>query len=512
MTLSRNLQRSLAIAFITAGLGLTYRGFFYPPRIYGMGDADRFYHLAVSREMAQTGGLLRVLPQAEDLGWGNSFPDKEFLFHLFSALGYSLGGDWGALTLMPILAWGIVVGLFFLLMDSSIVGLPIWAALGMSLGGVLGSALFLFRLFLMRPFVLGIFFFIWIVGALLKRSPRMAFLGGVGFALGYHVYGLPLLAIGVFGNTLFLEKQNGIKSDNGRIALSRKDGVLISAPIMGMIAGTLFNPYFPGNFLLSWLNLKNALHAVAPLNYGTELTRLPLDDAIWNALGPIMVTLLAWRARWKGWLKPPRRLAFNFLTVMSTLLILLYLCIPRALEYLIPISILMAGAVIKVYLQQRPRFSTATAVSLCFFAPTLWGAVFIYIVGLNQKFWAPVDAIKAAIRFIPTADRGAKVFNCNWASGPIILYERPDLRFVDLLDPAQLYVANRPLHDLRQTLNDGKIKFPSRPIREVFHSRYVLCENSTLKYLLERDPHVRVLGPIMPYREPLPVAYRILEP
>ncbi len=52
----------------------------------GSNDPVRYHHLALSR-LSSEQGLLRTLPQIEDLGWGQYFPDKEFLFHVLTATG-----------------------------------------------------------------------------------------------------------------------------------------------------------------------------------------------------------------------------------------------------------------------------------------------------------------------------------------------------------------------------------------------------------------------------------------
>ena len=61
-----------------------------------LGDPDRYYHFALSRDMVASGQVfLRSVPQVEDLGWGELFVDKEFLFHQLTALGYRIAGDGG---------------------------------------------------------------------------------------------------------------------------------------------------------------------------------------------------------------------------------------------------------------------------------------------------------------------------------------------------------------------------------------------------------------------------------
>ncbi len=64
-------------------------------------DPDRYYHFAISRQMKETGKLyVREIPQIKGIHWDEYFPDKEFLFHQFTGLGYRIGGENGALVII----------------------------------------------------------------------------------------------------------------------------------------------------------------------------------------------------------------------------------------------------------------------------------------------------------------------------------------------------------------------------------------------------------------------------
>jgi len=93
----------------------------------------------------------------------------------------------------------------------------------------------------------------------------------------------------------------------------------------------------------------------------------------------------------------------------------------------------------------------------------------------------------AAIDAIPPTPVGAKVFNCAWASSPFLLYRRPDLRFVDILDPSFLWLRAPALSDLRATLRSGRVPDPWATLRESFRADYVFCSDPALYYQLLRD-------------------------
>ncbi|MGZ3650875.1 MAG: hypothetical protein ACXWSC_06845 [Bdellovibrionota bacterium] len=83
----------LVVGFIAVAVGFAL---FLKVKLVSDGDPDRYYHIALSKITAESGRpFLRSLPQVEDLGWGDYFVDKEFLFHEVTTLGYVIGGERG---------------------------------------------------------------------------------------------------------------------------------------------------------------------------------------------------------------------------------------------------------------------------------------------------------------------------------------------------------------------------------------------------------------------------------
>ena len=85
---------------VAAAMAVYYWLLFFPPRLVGSNDPDRYYHLGLAAITAEH-GLPATLPQVEDLGWGNYFPDKEFLFHALT--GARATGDVG-MAAVPVAA------------------------------------------------------------------------------------------------------------------------------------------------------------------------------------------------------------------------------------------------------------------------------------------------------------------------------------------------------------------------------------------------------------------------
>ena len=143
--------------------------FFLKLKFLSDGDPDRYFHLALSRITYESGSLfLRSLPQVENLGWGELFLDKEFLFHQLTRIGFALGGDKGVVE-ASFLCSILSLVVFYLFASSRIPVLP--AALVTA--GVFSSPYLAFRLSLLRPHTLAVLAFILFQIAILSRRPRL---------------------------------------------------------------------------------------------------------------------------------------------------------------------------------------------------------------------------------------------------------------------------------------------------------------------------------------------------
>jgi hypothetical protein len=162
----------------------------------------------------------------------------------------------------------------------------------------------------------------------------------------------------------------------------------------------------------------------------------------------------------------------------------------RASEYGIPTVILVMG----YFMQhaQRPRWLAALLVPLVLMQATLASTYYREISTLQQG--GNTDWYFGAISTLPEA-KGGKVFTCQWDAGAYLLFARPDLRFVDILDPSFLWQVDPPKFLARQRLMRGESKDPHGDLRRVFHADYVLCGTPELIVQMVQDPaHFRQLG------------------
>ena len=446
--------RAIGASFVALALAAYYWLYFLPPRLLGSHDPDRYYHLALSRLTAE-GGLLRRLPQVEDLGWGNYFPDKEFLFHALTGGAWAVGGDAAVLWLVPPIGILIALLLYF---ELGRVLRPAPAAL-LATAGLLGTAAFLFRMSLLRPHVLAVLLFCLLLLAILRARPRLAAIAALAFALAYHAF----YVVGVVVVALWLlRRQEGL----GRHAWAWVLG--------GLCAGLLVNPYFPSNVGVGVFTLKLALGlATLPPLQETPEVFAPEPALVLLAFGFAPLCALACAiAAWRRKLEPGTpRTALLFLLLVAGAFSALGLQSLRAMEYAVPSAILLAGHATSLRLFGRHTLALLLALLLLCQG---WLGLQHYRRNWSAPERSGYPEYAALLQQIPPGT-GAKVFHCEWETGAFILHARPDLRFVDLLEPAFLWHLSPERYNARQGLLHGAFADPRAILRGAFRADYVLC-------------------------------------
>jgi hypothetical protein len=452
---------------VVFAMGAYYLLFFLPPRAIGSVDPDRYFHLGLSKIEAAA-GLVRALPQAEDLGWGRFFPDKEFLFHALTGAAQALGGDTGVLALVPLLAIAIFLLLFA---EGSRVLRPSYAAVWVILAGLVTAA-FMFRLSLLRPHLVSILCFCLVVMAILRSRPWLALVSAMAFAMAYHAFYLVVLA-SAWG-----------------FAFRRSPGMdarpAWAWALVGLALGVVLNPYFPGNVAMGILHLRLALGLSPGLGgQGLELQAFGLRN-FWLIYGyfPVGAAVILAAALLRRPAASAEASRFWFLMGLAATLLVLGLKSIRAMEYAVPVAILLTAYSVQV-LGRKEWLGLHCALLVLIQGAT---ASAHYARSWAQPQLGSYAAFAHAISQLPSKKSGAKVFNCEWEAGAYLLYLRPDLRFVDLLEPAFLQAANPRLYEIRKLLVQGALLHPQRELRRQFDADYVLCMSPALVAQMSADP------------------------
>jgi hypothetical protein len=440
-----------AVAFLVGGYYWLFLG---APRLLGSADPDRYYHLALARIYASS-GLPRVLPQVEDLNWGHYFPDKEFLFHVLTGGAWAAGGDGAVLACVPLLGLAVALLLYF---EASRVLRPAPAAALVG-AGLLGTSAFLFRMSLLRPHLLAVLCFCLLLLAIVRQRPRLAALAAAAFVLSYHAF----YVVGVVVVATWL--------------LRRAEGMprLTWAWVLGgLCLGLLVNPYFPSNLLMGVFTLKLALGlATLPAMEETLEVFQPSWRLVLVSYG--FVLLCAAACTWpllRRKLEPGvARTNFLFLLLVAGAFALLGMKSLRAMEYAVPAALLLAAHASALQVLGRHTLAALLAVLL---ACQGWVDLRVYRAHWSYPQMSFYPDYAPLLAQVPRG-HSSKVFNCEWESGPIILHARPDLRFVDLLEPALLWQVSPQRYAARQGLVRGAFDDPHAILRGVFHADYVLC-------------------------------------
>jgi hypothetical protein len=445
-----------------------------------LSDPDRYFHVAIFKMGAES-GLVTSLPQAADLGWAEAFPNGYFLFGLFGAALYRLGGESSAQTLAPILA----ILFFSILLFALRKRLDPWQSLGLCLL-LLFTPEFSNRLVLLRPHLLAMAEIVLLVLGILLSNPVLCAVASALFALSYHAFYVPLLLLGVALGIRLLSKEPGPYK-------------VPVAGFLGLCLGTLINPYFPLNLEMGVAGILASFNTaeiraddlavetkVKPL--GRLIAAFGFYYAVSIAATIFLVHRLFTGKKSKNSLSANGRLAF--LAVSAIIFLTLTLISNRAAEYAIPLSILLAGE----FLREAGESSRYRSAIWCVALVTVAVPGFVFYSTPTDPILDPSARLNAVAAIPP--EPGKKVFNAEWSTGSFILYQRPDLRFVDLADPLALALKAPVKSALRDQLHQGHISYPLGLVKFAFGADYVATEDPGLVAQLEADPGFARIHPV----------------
>ncbi len=455
------------------GLVLLIHGFFWIKlRHIHLSDPDTFIYLALARETATHGPLLK-LPQAEDLGWGKSFGDRYLIFNLLNGLFFKMAGEVGVDVSLYLMSLSVLVVLYIGL--SRFLFSP-WAAL------IAGSAFlnsnFATRIFLYRPHVWAMACFSGLVVSLLYRSPPAALLFAAFFGWGYPLVLMPL-AVLFFAYGIFV--------------FQRKDSQMRKVCVwgtLGLLGSLLIHPSFPKN--VEWASrvnfiALNEIHLVAsemPIESVPERADIFFERYAFFIL-IIFGGFLFESYQTRSWRSHQERQDFFLLGLLSSFLWIVSAFQPRGTEYAIPCTLLFLG----ICLYRLEGLFSTKRILVGFGCLAILGNWFslVNFYGKGAKFNLNPEVPLASMDAIPAEANGKKVFNCEWETGAFLLYRRPDVRFVDLWEPALLAKISPSLFKERSLLKTGKL-LPFPVIHDSFKADYVVCLNPYLVNRLDKDP------------------------
>lgn len=429
--------------------------------------------------------MLRSLPQVEGLGWGDFYIDKEFLFHQVTGLAYLAAGERGVVGASLLLS--ALAALAFLWFASR--RLPPLPAVALSFA-IFFCPYLNYRMLLLRPHTLAIPLFLLANLFLISRRPLPTLLASTAFTLSYHAFYLPIACFAWMIALVSFEPP----------AARARWRKAAWAGGFGCLCGVLLNPYFPANVLMA------AVHARIPSLLKGELRNLSFGSELYPASSDLFLEIfylpLAALALGLFFLGRPearaeegasdRRIQLLYLVGICGLFFLLATQTKRVGEYLLPLSGVLLVVLLEGVREWKARYSAA----LVLLAGAQSLVLYRSYSDRRPAFGdTRVQRTFAAIAAIPQGPEGGRVFNCEWDRTPYLLYARPDLHFVDILDPSFLYFANRGAFRAREELLDGTVGDASGLIGKAFRADYVLCNQAEVVAQLADDPAFRKVYP-----------------
>jgi hypothetical protein len=445
-------------------------------------DPDRFFHLGLAKLTSML-GFVRTIPQVEDLGWGQGFPDKEFLFHQLLGFVYRTSGEGAARGIVPLLAVALLAVLVGVC--TRYVTAPV-ATLFVGLG-IFSSPDLFYRLQYLRPHMLAMPLFVGLLWAVLAERRAAAAITAALYALAYHAFYLPLLVLAL--------------AELATFASERRHSKVAGWGVVGVVVGVLVNPHFPGNVAMSIRHAAIALDGanLEQLGAGSELVPFSLTRYV-TEFAAYLATLVAGviaAVHDRDAKKPIGRERLLLLGLSATLLGLTALS-PRGMEYALPVSVVLLAATAGLHEGPRWRVPLAAVAIVVLQAKAV---ITEYVLALpGETFDA---ATHEGIAHLPKEAAGQKVFNCAWETGSQLFYERPDVRFIDLLDPTFLRAKDPAKFTARRALMAGHAKDPYETVRKQFNADWVICPYGGAIRQLEHDPHFTRLFPEHPTEEQL---------
>ena len=422
-------------------------------------DADSYFHLAVAREYA-AGGYLEALPWARFSVLGETYGDKELLFHFLLApfTTWTDAATGGRLALALLNAAFAAAMTFF---AARALG---WWSVAVPLWLYVAAPMLTFRLIRLRPELLALLVLLVLLhAAVSRRLPWVAVLAAA-FALSYTAFhvvvGLPLLWL------LCTPRE--------------RDWKLPLAAAAGATAGLLAHPGFPANLRIWWIQNVLFFTEKSRLDVGTEIGAAPL--------GAMLLLNLGW---WAGvavlWFfsrrSPADRRRMLFLGVAAAVFAVLTLLMQRMATYFVPLATLLLLA--KLEAAARPHRARIALALLATAALSLPSSRTIARELLADSGW---EADYAA--FGHAVPRGAKVA-AHWGHAELYCFWAPQGRYLNVLDPVFMAVRHPAVYEAQRRVFEGREPDVPHVAGTVLDSDYIAYPStSPLFEQLQFDPRV----------------------
>jgi hypothetical protein len=464
------------------------------------GDFDGYYHIGWSQQLWQSFRAGRILPQFIWLPLttlnARDYVDHHFLFHVLQ-IPFTFFPD--VRTGAKISAWlfgSLAVFSCYWLIIRYRIKYPI-----MWLVALLGcSAPFLFRMNMTKAMSVSVVLVVVGIHLLFQRKYLWLLPLAFIFTLTYDMFVLLGLVAAIWTAVVAWSERR----------FEWRPLVWVG---VGVIAGTIINPYFPQNVRLLYAHI---LMKVTAKEFSTAVGQEWYPYESWDFARNCAVAFAAMAAGYIAfnWQDRKRAARALFFLVFSTILLIANARWRRFAEYWPPFAVLFAAFALQlVFERARAAYSALPADMLDELQPYLdhgaspatgddaardaWtetqktfaAAVITLLLTIPMaamiasetreiRTTAPHDEYTQGIEWMRThIPPGQVVFNTDWDDFPKLFYYDPTHVYVSGLDPTYLYDRDKSLSRLYEDITLGRHKDPGPVIRERFGARYVFTDN-----------------------------------
>ncbi|HLL75650.1 MAG TPA: hypothetical protein VK421_10340 [Pyrinomonadaceae bacterium] len=271
---------------------------------------------------------------------------------------------------------------------------------------------------------------------------------------------------------------------------------------VGVVAGTVINPYFPDNVRLLYEHV--AMKATRQ-GFKTAVGNEWYPYESWDFLRNCAVAFAAMLAGYIAFDPKERSRSARplFFLVFSTVLLVANARWRRFAEYWPPFAVLFAAFSVDAALthtraafdglRERTRAETWRFAAAVVAAVALCVPVGVYLIAETEEIAdsAPHADYKEGAEWMRrNVPAGEVVFNTDWDDFPKLFYYDPTHAYVSGLDPTYLYDRDAGLSKLYDDITLGRERDPGPLIRQRFGARYVFTDNEEVHdqfYVNARD-------------------------
>jgi hypothetical protein len=496
-----DLWQGIALfALFALGLGLIQ---FATPNLVGN---DGYYHIKMAY-ILRTEGLrpafdwlpLTILNPQE-------YYDHHYLYHILMiplTFGDLRTGAKFASILFPALAF---VSIWWLLKGQKVPYTSLW-----SLGLLVVSEAFLYRMSMPRAQSLSLLLLVWALHGLLKGHFRWLLPLGFLYVWSYNAFPLLIMVVGAYIAARWLIHRE----------LRWQPLAYASA---GVTLGLLVNPYFPENLAFIYRHLAPKLTDATLVSVGNEWfpyrTATLLENSGW-ALLAFLAGILALGMN-------NRRM--NTATATSLFLVMLFGLMlfqsRRFVEYAPPFALIYAALAWGPLLQgwrdrqnsetpadpsnRRPSWAGSgilPALAAVLLIPLLWLNITATRKQLQENA-KPYQRFAGASAWLEENTlAGARVFQTDWDDFPRLFFYNHHNTYTIGLDPTYMQLFDTDLYDHWVAITQAEVADLSQAILEDFDSEYVITDLKHKDFLraAEKDEHI-----VLMYEDDYAIVFQVM--